>query len=136
MKKSLQISQTETGKKLLYKQQLHKAQDQLTEKQKILQQTLEVKDQEIKDLQDRLNLVEKFAGLDKLSDDNLEFMERLYYQGLDMVKNVRFQKKYVKEIESLKSIIDKSSKNQENPSKSSEKDQPSILKGAILQTSN
>jgi microsomal dipeptidase-like Zn-dependent dipeptidase len=136
LKKSLQISQTETGKKLLYKEQLHKAQVQLTEKQKILQQTLEVKDQEIKVLQDRLNLVEKFVGLDKLSDSDLEFMERLYYQGLDMVKNVHFQKKYVKEIESLKSIIDKSSKTQENHIKPSEKDQPSVLKGAILQISN
>ena len=60
-------------------------------------------------VQKRLSLVDKFEGLDELNDTQLEEMEKAYYQGLDMVKNARCQKKYMKEIESLRALINKSS---------------------------
>ncbi|OMJ82840.1 hypothetical protein SteCoe_16373 [Stentor coeruleus] len=114
LKKSLQICQTETAKRVSYKQQLTATEIQVEEKGKIINSVVENKDKEIQALKDRVNLVEKFSGLDKLNNDELERMERMYFHGLDMVKNTRFQMKYFKEIESLKSIIDKGSKNQEN----------------------
>lgn len=121
-----------------YKQQLTATEIQVEEKGKIINSVVESKNKEIQMLRDRVNLVEKFVGLDKLTDDELEKMERMFFHGLDMVKNTRFQKKYFKEIESLKSIIDRGSKNQENTSVRvvEGKEQQTAIKSSILKISN
>ena len=98
MKKSLQICQNMSDKKAHYKNEFKKNTEVLRETQ-----------EKLIAVQKRLSLVDKFEGLDDLNDTQLEEMEKAYYQGLDMVKNARCQKKYMKEIESLRALINKSS---------------------------
>ena len=65
----------------------------------------------IKDKSSDFEAISKeFEGLELLSDRELEEMERMYYRGLDMVKNIRIQKKYVEEIENLKYMIGENTK--------------------------
>jgi Kinesin motor domain len=103
LKKSLQICQTVTEKKKLYKLELKKKKERA-----------ELINSKLVQTQQRLEIVEKFVGMDKLNDSQLEEIEKLYYKGLDMVKNIRIQKKYVQEILSLREIIDKNCKTPED----------------------
>ena len=69
----------------------------------------------LKITQKRLDLIEKFVGLEELDMAELELMEKFHYRGLDVVKNIKFQKKYTGEIENLRSLIEKEHKcDQEN----------------------
>ncbi|CAG9310537.1 unnamed protein product [Blepharisma stoltei] len=47
-----------------------------------------------KNLEQRLNLIEKQIGLEKLSSEQLQQLEAFFFHSLDAVKNARFRKKY------------------------------------------
>lgn len=47
-----------------------------------------------KALEQRLNLIEKQQGLEKLTTEQLQQLEAFFFHSLDAVKNARFRKKY------------------------------------------
>lgn len=100
----MQICQNMSDKKVQYKAELKKT-----------QKMLEVEKEKHLETQKRLDIVDGLKGLEKLNDFELEELEKLYYKGLDLVKNARCQNKYRQEIESLKALLSKNTEpGQEN----------------------
>ena len=114
----MQICENLNQKKKKYKGLLMNHKDQL----QLAQEKLEAAhgkianaEEILKITQKRLDLIEKFVGLEELDMAELELMEKFHYRGLDVVKNIKFQKKYTGEIENLRSLIEKEHKcDQEN----------------------
>ena len=89
----------------------------------LFKQKYEIAQNNYEKVKERLELIENFRGLDTLEDNELETMEKLYYKGLDMVKNIKFQKKYIQEIESLRLLVKK------NDNAKEKRDQENIKTG-------
>jgi hypothetical protein len=104
LKKSLQICENLNQKKKKYKGLLMNHKDQL----QLAQEKLEAAhgkianaEEILKITQKRLDLIEKFVGLEELDMAELELMEKFHYRGLDVVKNIKFQKNIRERLKTL-----------------------------------